>query len=124
MREHDTEVAVKGDVEIYFDNPADLGSLRRLLSDHASFTVSSRTLPTRPGELSAGREILELVFGTGGGGAAFGLVKAWIESKVATIKIKVDEHEEAIEVRSRHAAADVERVKAALRAKRGDDTEL
>ena len=114
---------MQGDMEIFFDNPADLGSLEKMLAGHPRFTVAHRAADTRPGELSAGREFLELAFGGGGSAAAFGLIKTWLESKVSTIRIKVDKESEEIVVRGLHAARDLERVAEALRAKRGDDAE-
>jgi len=114
---------MQGDMEIFFDDPADLGSLRTLLADHERFTVAPRAAAARAGELSAGRAFLEIVFGGGGSAAAFGLIKTWLESKVTVIKIRVSEDGEEIIVRSLHAAQDLERAKAALRAKRGDDAD-
>ena len=51
-------------------------------------------------------------------------IRRWILlRKVTVIKIRVSEDGEEIIVRSLHAAQNLERAKAALRAKRGDDAD-
>jgi hypothetical protein len=108
---------VEGDFEILFDDPTDLGSLESLIKGDHEVSATVRTAETSPGELSGGRDLLEVVLG-GSGGAAFQLIKAWIESKVTTIRIKVSDDQEEIVVRSSHAAEDLRQVSEALEARR------